>query len=126
MNYRQNYKEKLQQDIAAKAASGLVSEHYAGISSIEVHMTYYHRGVEPVLMKRTISFLPASYASFRLNCMQDGCTNGGYNLAPVIASMASTRKKTTSGKIFCRGTNDTLGHASIAYEVHIRYSKQSK
>lgn len=126
MRYRESYREKLQRDLAAKVASGLVSEHYTGVSNIELHMTYFHRGLDPVLMERTLSFLPASYASFRMKCMHDGCTDGGYDLAPVIAGLVKSCKKSIKGKIYCHGTNNAIGHASIAYEVNIRYHKQAK
>jgi len=126
MRYRQSYKEKLELEKAAMVAAGLVSERYAGVSSIELHMTYYHRGIDPVLMQRTVSFLPANYASFHMKCMQDGCLDGGYDLAPVVSGLVKSSKKTTKGKIFCHGTNDTLGHASIAYEVNIQYAKHAR
>ena len=105
-------------------AAGLVSERYSGVSNIEFHLTYFQRCVDPVLMVRTLSFLPASYASFHMKCMHEGCTDGGYDLAPVVAAMAKTRKKSANGKILCHGTNDTRGHASIAYKVNILYSRR--
>ncbi len=126
MRYRQSYKEKLELERAALVAAGLVSERYSGVSSIEFHITYYHRALDPVLMKRTLRFLPANYASFHMKCMHEGCSDGGYDLAPVVAGLAKSRKKSIKGKIFCHGTNDTLGHASIAYEVNIQYNKQGK
>jgi hypothetical protein len=126
MRYRQSYKEKLALEKAAQIAAGLVSERYSGVSSIDFHMTYFQRGLSPILMERTLSFLPANYCSFHLKCVQDGCTDGGYDLAPVVARLAKSRKKSTTGKIFCHGTNDTFGHASIAYEVNIQYNKQVK
>ena len=101
--------------------AGLVSERYSGISNIEFRMTYYRRGLNQVLMKRTLCFTPSDYAGFHLKCMHDGCMNGGYDLAPVVSAMVKARKKSTNGKIFCHGTNDSLGHASIAYEVNIQY-----
>ena len=116
------YREKLDRERAARTASGLVSERYSGISNIEFYMTYYRRGVNQVLMTRTLNFSPSDYAAFHMKCMHDGCMNGGYDLAPVVAAMVKGRKESTSGKIFCHGTNDTLGHASIAYKVSIRYS----
>ena len=116
------YKEMLDREKAALAASGLVSERYSGISNIEFRMTYYRRGLDPILMTRTLNFRPSDYAGFHMKCMQDGCMNGGYNLAPVVAAMVKGRKKSASGKLFCHGTNNTLGHASIAYEVSIQYS----
>ncbi len=126
MRNRQSYKEKKELERATMVAAGLVSERYAGVSNIEFQMTYYQRGLHPVLMTRTLSFLPANYATFHLKCMQEGCTDGGYDLAPVVAGLANSRKKTVKGKIFCHGTNDTVGHASIAYEVKIQYSKPAK
>ena len=116
------YREKQDLERAALAASGLVSDSYSGISNIQFRMTYYRRGLDPVLMTRTLNFTPADYAGFHMKCMHDGCLDGGYDLAPVVAAMVKGRKKTTSGKLFCHGTSDTLGHASIAYTVSITYS----
>ena len=116
------YKEKLDRERAALAASGLVSERYSGIFNIEFRMTYYRRGLNHVLMTRTLNFRPSDYAGFHMKCMHEGCLNGGYDLAPVVAAMVKGRKKSTCGKIFCHGTNNTLGHASIAYKVSIRYT----
>ena len=126
MRYRQSYKEKLELERVAMAAAGLVSERYVGVSNIEFQMTYYQRGLHPVLMTRTLSFLPANYASFHMKCLHDGCTDGGYDLAPVVADLAKSRKKMIKGKLFCHGTNDTIGHGSIAYEVNIQYCKPVK
>lgn len=120
---RQTYKEK--QDIrnAELAAAGLIEERYPEISNIVFYMIYYERGIDRVLMKRTLSFTPADHAGFHLRCMHEGCENGGYDLAPVIAGMTKVRKKSTSGKIYCHGTSHTVGHASMAYEVKIQYCK---
>ncbi len=115
------YKEKLDKERAEIAASGLISDRYSQIANIEFQMTYYRRGMHQILMTRTLNFMPSDYASFRMKCMQDGCTDGGYDLAPVVAAMVKGRKISTSGKIFCHGTNDTPGHESIAYTVSIQY-----
>ncbi len=125
MNYRQNYKAKLELEKAAMIADGLVSERYSGVSSIEFHLTYFQRGLAPVLMQRTLSFLPANYASFHMKCFQDGCTDGGYDLAPVVKAMVKARKTSATGRIACQGTNFSSAHASIGYEVSIRYTKQA-
>jgi hypothetical protein len=123
MNHRQSYRQKLELERTALAALGLVSERYAGVSKIEFHMTYYKRGVQPVLMERTLTFTPANFAGFHMKCMEEGCTGGGYDLAPVVAGLAKSHKKTTKGKVYCHGMNHTFGHASIAYEVNIQYHK---
>jgi hypothetical protein len=126
MNHRQNHRQKLEQERVALAALGLISERYAGVSKIEFHMTYYLRGLSAVLMTRTRSFSPDDYAGFHMKCMENGCTGGGFDLAPVVAGLARSHKKTTKGKAYCHGTNHTFGHASIAYEVNIRYHRQVK
>lgn len=123
MNHKQSYRQKLELERTALAALGLVSERHAGVSKIEFRMTYYRRGLDAVLMKRTLSFSPADYASFCMKCMEDGCTNGGFDLAPVVAGLAKSRKNSVKGKLFCHGTNHTIGHASIAYEVSVQYKK---
>ena len=127
MQRRQTYKEKLEQEKAILVAAGLISERHAGISSIEFRMTYYRRsGLNSVLMKRTLSFSSTDYAGFHLKCMEEGCEDGGFDLAPVVAGLAKSGKKSATGKIYCHGKNHAHGHASIAYEVNIQYSKQVK
>jgi hypothetical protein len=128
MAYRQNYREKLELTRLSMLAIGLVSERFPGVSSIVFQMTYYQSTLDPVLMKRTLSFLPANYACFHMDCMREECTNGGFDLAPVVAGLVKDRKKSVKGNIFCKGKNETLrlGHARIAYEVSIQYSKQVK
>lgn len=126
MNHRQSYRQKQALERIALVALGLVSERYAGVSKIEFLMTYYMRGMNSVLMKRTLSFSPADYAGFHIKCMEDGCTGGGFDLAPVVAGLAKSHKKTTKGMAYCHGMNHTFGHASIAYEVNIQYHKPVK
>lgn len=56
MNHRQSYRQKPALDKTALAALGLVSERYAGVSKIEFRMIYYMRGLNAVLMTRTLNF----------------------------------------------------------------------
>jgi hypothetical protein len=109
----------------ALTAIGLVSERYAGVSSIELRMTYYRRGMDSVLMTRMLNFSPSDHAGFHLKCMEEGCAGGGFDLAPVIAGLAKSRKRTTKGKAYCHGKNHSFGHASIVYEVNIRYQSKN-
>lgn len=109
-------------------AAGLVSERYPGVANIELRMTYYQKTVDPILMKRTVSFSPATYACFRMDCMRDECSNGGFDLTPVIAGLVKNRKTSVKGNIACQGKTENLGHnhASIAYEVSVEYCKTKK
>jgi hypothetical protein len=125
---KQNHRELLEQKKNAMAAAGLVAERFPDVSSIVLQMTYYQKTADPILMKRTVSFYPTTYACFHMDCMREECVNGGFDLAPVVAGLVKKRKKAVSGKIVCNGKNDGLraGHASIAYEVSIQYSKRAR
>jgi len=128
MTNKQSYMEKMELKKKVMLAAGLVSDRFPGVSSIVLHMTYYQKTSDPVLMKRTVNFFPTHYACFHMECMREECTNGGFDLAPVVASLVKNQKKAVAGKLVCNGKSDSLrlGHASIAYEVSIQYAKQEK
>jgi hypothetical protein len=128
MAIKQNYKEKLELKRNTMLAAGLVSDRFPAVANIMFRMTYYQRTADPILMKRTISFSPTNYACFHLECMREGCTDGGFDLTPVVASLVKNNKKSVSGKIVCNGKSEDLrhGHASIAYEVSVQYNKAAK
>lgn len=125
MTNKQSYMEKMELKKKVMLAAGLVSDRFPGVSSIVLHMTYYQKTSDPVLMKRTVNFFPSHYACFHMECMREECTNGGFDLAPVVASLVKNQKKAIAGKLVCSGKSDSLrlGHASIAYEVSIQYAK---
>ncbi|MFA5073960.1 MAG: hypothetical protein WC539_08725 [Nitrospirota bacterium] len=126
MNQRQNYREQQKLEKTALVALGLVSDRYTEVSNIEFRMTYFRRGSNVILMKRTLSFISSDYASFHIKCMEDGCTGGGFDLAPVVAMLAKSHKKTAKGTLYCHGMNHTIGHASLAYEINIQYQSRPK
>jgi len=125
---KQNYMEKQELKKTAMLAAGLVSDRMPTVSSIILRMTYLQRTSDPVLMKRTVHFLPSDYACFRMDCVRDECSNGGFDLTSVVNGLVKSRKKSVAGKIVCNGKSDSLrlGHASIAYEVNVEYHKQKK
>lgn len=105
---------------------GLISERYAGISAIEFQLTYFHRAADPVLMERMVRFFPTNYARFHMRCEQWGCTGGGYDLAPVVDRLARAGKTAAKGTLFCHGSDGTIGHGRIAYEVTITYARRDR
>lgn len=125
MGYRKSDREKkaCEEEKAAQVAAGLVSERFSAVSGIELRMTYYHRARDPILMERTLRFSPANYARFHVKCEHDGCTGGGYDLTPVVAGLAKAGRSSVKGRLFCHGSNGTIGHGSIAYEISIEYHK---
>jgi hypothetical protein len=125
MTYRQNHLERQELLKKKKLAAGLVSDRFPGISEIVFRLTYYQRGQHPVLMVRTLNFLPTDYAYFHMDCTREECTNGGFDLTSVVAGLIRDRKKAVKGKICCEGKNDAVvpGHASIAYEISVQGQK---
>ena len=119
---RQNHLERQEQIKKKKVAAGLVSERFPGVSGIVLRLTYYQRGQQPALMVRTMNFIPADYAYFHMDCVREECTDGGFDLTPVVAGLVRGRKRTVKGKICCCGKKNDLGpgHASIAYEISVK------
>ena len=114
MNSRQNHLEKQELLKKNKLAAGLVSERFPGVSEIVFSMTYLQKTSQAVLMQRTLNFISTDYAYFRMECMRDECTNGGFDLTSVVAALFKSKKKSVKGKISCSGKNETqIGRAHV-------------
>ena len=106
-------------------SAGLISERFPEVSGIVIHMTYYQKGANSVLMVRTVNVFPTSYAYFKMACMIKGCEGGGFDLTSVIAHMVKAHMKVKKGTLPCCGKSDNLAsdHARIEYEIVIQYIK---
>jgi hypothetical protein len=126
MAHKQNYVERMELNKQLKITSGLVSERFPEVSGMVIQMTYYHKAVNPVLMVRTVNVIPTGYAYFNMDCMIRDCVDGGFDLTSVIADMVKRHKKLEKGKLVCNGNGRdhalASDHASIAYEIKIRYN----
>lgn len=111
--------EKRQINVAA----GLLSERFPSVSGIVIHMNYYRKAANPLLMVRTVNIFPTSYAYFRMDCMVKGCDGGGFDLTSVVSGMVKSRKKVTKGSLCCCGDfhKESSDHARIEYEAVIEY-----
>jgi len=77
MIQKQSYKDKMEQKRIVLVANGLISDRYPGVSNIELRMTYYQKTVDPILMKRTVSFSPPTMpASAWTACAMNAPTAG--------------------------------------------------
>jgi hypothetical protein len=125
MSYRQNYLERIELKKQHRIAAGLVSECFPEVSAIVLHMTYYQKAINPILMVRTVNYWPSQYAYFNMGCMIKGCIDGGFDLTSVISKMIKIHKKSEKGKFLCNGNIDDLAsdHASIAYQITVKYNK---
>jgi len=123
MTHKQNYLAKMELNKKNRLAAGLVSDRFPKVSGMVIHMTYYQRVSEFVLMERTVNVSPKDYAYFNMECMIKDCINGGFDLGQVISDMIKHHKKSGKGKLVCNGKNDILssGHASVSYEISIKY-----
>jgi len=126
MAHRQNYTVKLDQRKQKKIAAGLVSERFPEVSGMVIQMTYFRKGLNPVLMLRTVNVFPTAYAYFNMDCMITGCIDGGFDLSPVIREMVKKHTRLKKGTLVCSGENDGLAsdHARIDYEVTITFNKK--
>jgi hypothetical protein len=124
MVHRQNYVESIERNKQRKLAAGLISECFPEVSDIIIHMTYYHKAANPILMNRIVNFWPSQYAYFNMDCMIKGCVDGGFDLTSVIAKMIKNHKKSEKGKLTCKGKSDTLSsdHASVTYQITVKYN----
>lgn len=111
--------ERKQQKIDA----GVVSARYPDVASIVISMDYYKRGPGPAFLKRTVNFSPGSFAYFLMECMEDSCIDGGFDLDPVILNMVRGHLTSAKGALVCSG-NDSSKHRRIDYQIAIQYSQQ--
>lgn len=128
MIQRQDHLKKIEFKKQQRLDAGLVSDRFPQVAGMVIHMTYYHKAENPLLMQRTVNVFPTSYAYFNMECMTKGCEEGGYNLTSVIKKNIKQKKKSFKGKMICKGKNGekTSDHASIAYEINIQYNKKKR
>jgi hypothetical protein len=103
-----------------RAAAGLVSDRFPGVSSIVVTMNYRRERTSAVL--RTLNFFPGSPAFFRISCLGEGCDRGGLDLTWVINRMVRGREKTAKGELTCDNKDPGVVHADVDYNVTITYA----
>jgi hypothetical protein len=125
-NSRQNYIAKMNLRKQRRLDAGLVSDVFPTVDGMVIHMTYLRKGSNPVVMLRTVNVFPSTYAYFIMDCMTPGCTDGGFDLTPVIREMVREHKKVKKGKLFCSGESaDAISdHANVVYEVAIKFNKK--
>jgi hypothetical protein len=132
MNFKQNYKEKLALEKTHKMSAGLVADRYSCVSAIIFQLKYYQSAFNRVLMTRTLSFIPANYAYFHLDCVKNDCCDGGFDLSPIVDDMIKNRKQTVKGTMFCKGKKilprapHAPDHARLCYEITVKYGNAER
>lgn len=125
--YRNNTQKKTELN-QKKIEAGFVSESFPQVSGIVIQMAYYQKLYNSVLMVRTVNIFPDDHAYFHMQCMMKQCTDGGFDLTSAITKLIKGRKKKGTGKLVCCGNGDDLpsDHASISYEITVKYKRSSK
>jgi len=111
-------KERTQQ----RLESGLVSEHFPGVSSIVIHVTNSYEGIIPESVLRTFNFWSNSYAYFNIECLSGDCRDGGFDLSRIVALMIRSRNDSEEGELMCDSANLSSDHSHIHYKVNIQYN----
>ena len=110
--------EKKQQ----RLESGLISEHFPGVSSIVITLKNSYGGVKPITVVRTLTFWPDSYAYFNIECLRKNCVDGGFDLSAVVSRMIKSRKDCGEGNLVCNGSNLSSSHSYLTYKIDIQYT----
>lgn len=113
---RQALREERKQQ---KLESGFMSSLFPEVASINISMVYSQKGIRQS-MPRTVNFYPASYALFRVDCLNKECVEGGFDFSDIISAMIRGHKVSSNGKIGCEG-GPVADHSSVVYEVAIQY-----
>ena len=126
MANKHDYLIKKEQCKQKKIAAGFLSEIFPKVSGIMINMVYYQKSSEKIFLDRSINFFPSSYAYFSMECFTKECNNGGFELTPIIKKMVKARKKTSKGKLVCKGTNDAKikDHMTMSFDINIKYKRK--
>ncbi len=103
-----------------KLDAGLMDAQFPEIAGIVVNMIYNQKGIQKSL-PRVVNFFPSSSALFRIDCLNKECVDGGFDLTPVITGMIKNHSRTAKGELICESDSPSAEHATIAYEVAIKY-----
>jgi hypothetical protein len=114
-------KERTQQRIE----SGLISEHFPEVSSIVINVKNSYKRMNSNTILRTLNFLPNSYAYFNIECLSEGCRDGGFDLNQVITMMIRSNKDSGEGELMCDSSSLSSDHSHIHYKVNIQYNYKS-
>jgi hypothetical protein len=124
MTYRERCDAKLER-MQERQDAGLISERYAGVSSIVVSMEHNGMGLAATHLLRTLNFSSDSPAYFRVECLNRDCADctDGFHLDQVIAAMIRNHASLKLGELHCEGHGITARHVSISYKVTIQYDE---
>jgi len=123
MTYREKCDAKLERT-QRKEDSGLISRRFPEVASIVVDMEHHRKGIDAILLLRTLYYSSDSHAYFHVECLNQDCSDcsDGFDLESVVASMIRGRTSTRHGALDCEGHGIMSSHVNITYKVTIQYN----
>lgn len=123
MTYREKCDAKLER-MQQKEDAGFISRRFPEVASIVVNMEHYKKGIDAILLLRTLYFSADSHAYFHIECLNRDCgdCSDGFELDSVVASMIRSRISTKQGTLDCEGHGITSSRVNIDYKVTIQYN----
>jgi hypothetical protein len=105
--------------------AGLISSRFPEVSSIVVDMEQRRKGLNSIVLWRTLNFLSGSYAYFHVECLSKDCKEckEGFDLGNVISSMVRSHASSKEGELECAGEDRISSHVNINYKVTIAYNE---
>jgi hypothetical protein len=84
--------------------SATLSERFAKLKSLTVHLSYFDANSEAVTsqFKYTVN-LASAKSVFRFNCPNTECVRGDFDLTAVLVKAVAQRKKKVAGELTCCG-----------------------
>lgn len=124
MTYREKCDAKLER-MQQKEDAGLISHRFPGVASIVVDMEHHKKGIDAILLLRTLYFSSDSHAYFHVECLNRDCKDcsDGFDLESVVDSMIRSHIETRHGALDCEGHGLTSSRVNIDYKVTIEYNQ---
>jgi hypothetical protein len=87
-------------------------------------MEHHKKGIDAILLLRTLYFSSDSPAYFHVECLNMDCSDcsDGFDLDSVVASMIRSHTATRHGALDCEGHGIMSSHVNIDYKVTIQYN----
>lgn len=84
--------------------SPTLAELYPDLHRITLFIAFEEADSASEPSYQQIIFTPDTGAEFRLDCLRDACTCGGFDLAPVVADLVKGGESMVHGTLVCAGT----------------------
>lgn len=120
-DYRQRERQRANDSVS-------LSEKFRDLKSLTVEFGYF--SPEGLSRNREIKYTvnpDRANSVFRLDCLNDECVGGDFDLSEALAQAVAARQATATGEMCCQGwldrftINRTHCHAILRYKLRLEY-----